>query len=417
MKRSCVLLCLSACSTGMSKGGAGGSLVDAEPDDEDAATPTPPARDAAVAREAAVAAPDVAVSTDLAALAPDSAAVTVADGPAPTGAPLLAILDQFSAPDVPARGPKEAAPIPHTWALPAAVPMWPGKGLGQHPMLYAGEGYNVLFVINHGKIVWTYTLGPGVGGEVDDVWMLSNGHVLAAFSGSIQEITPKKEVVWRYDVPAPGQVHTCQPVGLDKVLFVQNDTVPHVKIINKTTGKTELDQALPMPGNLPYGGVHTQFRRFRLTAAGTYLASWLALGHVTEYDKNFKIIWDYQVKTPWSSLRLHNGNTLVTSESLRTIREVSPKSETVWEWTQASLPPNTNQQNTQTAERLANGNTVIFSSRSPKDPEHGMIQAIEVDPSRKPVWVLEDWQDLGSATTAQFLDQPGIPENPGDLEH
>jgi hypothetical protein len=48
MKRSCVLLCLSACSTGMSKGGAGGSLVDAEPDDEDAATPTPPARDAAV---------------------------------------------------------------------------------------------------------------------------------------------------------------------------------------------------------------------------------------------------------------------------------------------------------------------------------------------------------------------------------
>jgi hypothetical protein len=198
MKRSCtLLLCLSACSAGMSKGSVGGSLGDAEGDDEDVATSTPPARDAAVALDAAVAAPDAEDSTDLAALSPDSAAVTVADGPAARGAPLLAILDQFSAPDVPARGPKEAAPLPHAWALPAAVPMWPGKGLAQHPMLYAGEGYNVLFVINHGKIIWTYTLGPGVGGEVDDVWMLSNGHVLAAFSGSIQEITPKKDVVWR----------------------------------------------------------------------------------------------------------------------------------------------------------------------------------------------------------------------------
>jgi hypothetical protein len=45
------------------------------------------------------------------------------------------------------------------------------------------------------------------------------------------------------------------------------------------------------------------------------------------------------------------------------------------------------------------------------------IQAIQVGPDKKAVWLLEDWTDLGPATTAQFLDEPGIPENPGDLQH
>jgi hypothetical protein len=29
---------------------------------------------------------------------------------------------------------------------------------------------------------------------------------------------------------------------------------------------------------------------------------------------------------------------------------------------------------------------------------------------------LQDWKNLGPATTAQFLDQPGIPEQPGSME-
>jgi hypothetical protein len=38
----------------------------------------------------------------------------------------------------------------------------PGRGMVQHPMLYVGEGYNKMFVVNNGKIVWTYSTGPGV---------------------------------------------------------------------------------------------------------------------------------------------------------------------------------------------------------------------------------------------------------------
>jgi hypothetical protein len=85
---------------------------------------------------------------------------------------------------------------------------------------------------------------------------------------------------------------------------------------------------------------------------------------------------------------------------------------------QADLPPNIALRNIQTSERLANGNTVIFSSTGgvQKEDRTNAIQAIEVTPDKKLVWVLQDWKNLGPATTAQFLDQPGLPEKPGDLQ-
>ncbi len=44
-------------------------------------------------------------------------------------------------------------------------------------------------------------------------------------------------------------------------------------------------------------------------------------------------------------------------------------------------------------------------------------QLVEVTPDKKVVWVLWDWVDLGPATAVQILDDPGIPENPGESEH
>jgi hypothetical protein len=117
-------------------------------------------------------------------------------------------------------------------------------------------------------------------------------------------------------------------------------------------------------------------------------------------------------------VRLKNGNTLIDDERERLVREVSPKGETVWEFKQSDLPPGITFHNIQTADRLANGNTVIFSSTGGTKPADrpGIIQAVEVTPDKNVVWVLQDWKNLGPATTAQFLDEPGIPERPGDLQ-
>jgi hypothetical protein len=167
--------------------------------------------------------------------------------------------------------------------------------------------------------------------------------------------------------------------------------------------------------------VHPQFRRIRMTAAGTYLCPCLKMDKVVELDNDFKEIWSYAISTPWVAVRLHNGNTLIADERDRLVREVSPKGETVWEFSQKDIPAEAKivLNNIQTTDRLANGNTVLFSHIAGKTKEDrpNLIQAIEVTPEKKIVWVLQDWKNLGPATTAQFLDQPGIPERPGDLQH
>jgi len=65
-------------------------------------------------------------------------------------APLMALLDRFTAPDVPALAPSETAVEPRKWDKPVP-PGLPGHGLAEHPMLYIGEGYNKIFLVNQGR--------------------------------------------------------------------------------------------------------------------------------------------------------------------------------------------------------------------------------------------------------------------------
>jgi len=330
--------------------------------------------------------------------------------------PLREALAQFTAPGVPALGPSEPGPTPRNWPDPTTAPNLPGLGIAEHPMLYAGEGYNTIFLVNQGKVVWTYSTGKG--GEIDDVWLMTNGHVLFARQFHVEEVTPRKEVVWHYDSPPGTEVHSCQPIGLDKVLLVQNGLPPKLMVIEKKTGKVAVEHQLPAESLTDPKTVHAQFRRIRMTAKGTYLAPFLKMNKVIEYDKEFKPILTYDIPTPWAAVRLKNGNTLIDDEHDRLVREVNPKGETVWEFRQSDLPPGIVFHNIQTADRLTNGNTVIFSSTGGTKAEDrpNIIQAIEVTPGKKVVWVLQDWKNLGPATTAQFLDEPGTPERPGDLQ-
>ncbi|HKE24539.1 MAG TPA: hypothetical protein VKB88_19385 [Bryobacteraceae bacterium] len=333
------------------------------------------------------------------------------------GNPIDKAIHLFTAGGIPATGPAEAAAPARNWPDPAAAPDVPGRGLAQHPMLFAGEGYNMLFVVDKGKVVWTYSTGQG--GEIDDVWMLTNGHILFTTQFHVFEVTPRKEIVWHYDAPAGTEVHTCQPIGLDKVMLVQNGLPPKLIIVNKKTGAVETERALPAPSETDPKTVHPQFRRARITAQGTYLAAHLNMNKVVEYDKDFKPIWTYEIPSPWSAVRLQNGNTLIDDERERLVREVNPRGETVWEFRLTDLPAGLSFGNNQTADRLANGNTVIFCSTggAKREDRPNRIQAVEVTPDKKVAWVLQDWKNLGPATTAQFLDEPGVPEHPGEIAH
>ncbi|MEO8416314.1 MAG: hypothetical protein ABI472_21815 [Ginsengibacter sp.] len=323
--------------------------------------------------------------------------------------PLMSLLNQFTAPGAPVLGPAETEVPEKKWDSSVPVPPnLPGNGIAQHPMLYIGEGYNKMFLINNGKTLWTYSTGGG--NEYDDVWMLSNGNILFTRMQYIAEVTPKKEVVWRYDAPAGTEIHACQPIGLDKVLFMQNGTPPKLMVFNIKTNKMEMAHEMPYDTSK---GVHGQFRRVRYTTQGTYLVPFMLMDKVIEYDKNFMEIWSYDIKQPWAAMRLKNGNTLITDEKDIVTREVNPAKETVWELRREDIPEEYRFINTQSCTRLANGNTIICSrGDGGKGP-----QLVEVTPDKKVVWVLWDWKKVGPATAVQILDDPGIPEIPGDSEH
>ena len=326
--------------------------------------------------------------------------------------PCLDILGRFTAPGVPSLGPSELPIDPPTWKVvpELAALNLPGRGAAQHPMLYIGEGCNTMFLVKDGKVIWTYSTGTGW--EYDDAWLLSNGNILFSRMAYAAEVTPEKQVVWRLDAPQGTEIHTVQPIGLNKVFLVENGLPPRLMVINISTGAVEISHDLPAPSLTDRRTVHGQFRRMRITANGTYLAPFLTMGKVVEYDKAFNEVWSYAIPSPWAAVRLHNGNTLITDEKDELTREVNPKGETVWEFKLSELPPGIVFHGSQSCARLANGNTVICSRG---DGGKG-CQLVEITPDKRVVSAMYDWKDFGPATAVQVLDDPGIPENPGEVQ-
>jgi Mal s 1 allergenic protein-like len=302
------------------------------------------------------------------------------------------------------------------------LPKLPGNGLLRHPFLYAGEWQNhsmtdqTMYIVRNGKIVWSYTMPER--GEYGDATMLSNGNIVFSRSSGASEITPDKKITWNYDAPEGTQVHTCQPIGKDRVFICQNGLPAKAMIINTKTGKIEMEHVLQTKSSTDPKTIHGQFRHIRMTKDSTFLVAHLDLGKVIEYDKNWNPIWSVDAPSAWAAVRLKNENTLISGNQHGYVREVNPKGEVVWEINKDDLP-GIHLYTVQEVDRLANGNTVICNwfGGVKKEDWSKVVQIIEVTPDKKVVWALRQWADpdLGPASSIQLLDEPGIPEN-ADLQ-
>jgi len=237
----------------------------------------------------------------------------------------------------------------------------------------------------------------------------------------VAEISPDKRVVWRYDARTNTEIHCCQPIGLDKVLFIEKGLPPVLKVVNIHTGSTEVQHDLPFSQPPNQRNVHGEFRRVRCTPQGTYLCSFLTLNRIIEYDKIFKAVWKFDTNnvpaglkfSPWAAIRLKNGNTLISDENGNATFEVTPEKKIVWMLKNSDLPEACRLASaSQSCARLANGNTVLCSRGGPGRP-----QLVELTPDNKVVWALEDYSQIGPVTAVQILDDPGIPEIPGESQH
>jgi hypothetical protein len=292
----------------------------------------------------------------------------------------------------------------------------PGKGLNQHPFLYVGEWdtrhpeAQSIFLVRDGKLVWQYSIPMKTpsGGiqEFDDVTMLSNGNIAFACMSGAGIITPEKKILWKFECPPGTECHSCQPIGKDSVLIAVNGTPAKLLVINTTTGNILKEILIPTTTT----SSHVQYRHVRMTANSTIIVPQLAENKVVEYTLEGKEIWSVQAKSPWAAVRLDNGNTLISGDWSGYAREVNTRGDTIWEYTREDAPFKIG--NTQTANRLANGNTVICNwiAGNPKTEEWaGTVQVFEVTKKKKVVWALSSWKDpdLGPATYIQLLDQPG----------
>jgi hypothetical protein len=299
-----------------------------------------------------------------------------------------------------------------------------GNGLDHRSFLYAGEWdtrhpeAQKMFLVQKGKLVWEYSIPlhptPGANQEFDDITMLPNRNIVFARMSGAGIVTPDKKLIWEY-VCTPGtETHSCSPIGKDSVLMVLNANPAKVLIINIKTSKVLREIIIPTSAT----NTHGQFRHVRFTPNKTIVVGLMKEGKVNEYDLEGNMIWSVDAKSPWSAIKLLNGNILISGDASAYTREVDPSGKTVWEITQADVPFKL--YNSQTANRLKNGNTVIcnwIGGNQKYLDWPGSVQVFEVTPEKKIVWVLSAWNDpdLGTSTVIQMLTDEGLPD-PDDVQ-
>lgn len=304
----------------------------------------------------------------------------------------------------------------------------PGRGLSQHDFICAGQWdtrnpLETATLVRGGKVVWTFTIPDknerNETAEFSDIHLLSNGNFLYAHKTGAAEVTPDKKLVWSYIAPQGTEVHSAQPIGLDRVFLAQNGFPAKALLIEKRTGRILMQHVLetkpkPQDPKLVAGSIHGQFRHIRMTKAGTYLVAHLNLGKVREYDRHWKMILEIDAPSAWTAVRLPNGNILIGGNQHGYVREVNRQGKTVWEIDKDDLP-GIPLYTVQEVGRLRNGNTVIanWGGGLPKSDWEKVVQYIEVTPGKTVVWALHQWQDpdLGPGSLIQILDEGGRDED------
>ena len=319
-------------------------------------------------------------------------------------------LDKFTSDRVPEYGDGELTEMdPPFWKVSdqATDPSYPGDGLARYPMVYIGEGCNRIFLIQNGKIIWSYATGKGW--ELDDIWMLMDGGLLFSHMYWVGLVSPDKKLLWRYDCDPGTEIHSVQPAGNGRIYMMQNGDPPRLILYDMKSDQMIWNRKVPCD---PAVGVHGQFRRVRITHEQTVLLPHLSEGKVVEYDMAMKPVWQYQVKGPWAAIGLHSGNTLITAEGEDRTIEGDNGGNVVWEIRLDEIPEPYHLTGHQSAVRLNNGNTILCS----RGNDGAAPQLVEITPDKQVVWCIHDFKNLGPCTSVQILSEAGFSENPGELQ-
>jgi hypothetical protein len=243
----------------------------------------------------------------------------------------------------------------------------------------------------HGDIAGEYT----VGAKGEDSWLLPDGRLLASYSGGVRELDPVTGVItWEYQAPSGVEIHSCQPLPGRRVLICECGSKRLFEINRDLTIAHEIKLESTQP-------THKQFRLARKTDAGTYLVAYGSDALVRELNADGTTRQTFAVppaKNPGvnGGFRLPNGNTLVTAGYGAAVYEFDSGAHIVWTLTQSDVPAGFKLHYLGTAQRLANGNTVLSNFQ-------GLPEVFEVTPDKQVVWQYHN-PKIGPVSACLVLD-------------
>lgn len=287
-------------------------------------------------------------------------------------------------------------------------------------------GYRVL-AQDKGKVAIVST-GGKVEWEVEckynshDIHLLPNGNLLLhTAAATVTEMTPKKDVVWKYEAkPKEGykgrvEVHSFQRLADGNTMVAEsgNKRIVEVDMDGKIVKEIPLQVDKPDP--------HRDTRMVRKLDSGNYLVCHEGDGCVREYDAKGKVVWEYKLglggreaapghgpeghgTSVYGAIRLANGNTVIAGGNNNRVLEVNTDGKLVWSIDQKELPGITLAWVT-TLHALPNGNLIVGNCHAGE----ANPQLFEVTREKKVVWQFKDFKTFGNNCAAHHvLDIKGV---------
>jgi hypothetical protein len=287
-----------------------------------------------------------------------------------------------------------------------------------HYRVLGADRGHVAIVDSQGKVEWEVPNGA----QVHDLSLLPNGNLLFhANDTTVVEMTPKKEVVWRYESkPKAGyngriEIHAVQRLSDGTTLIAESGNGRLIEVDRARKIVREI------PLTIEHPDAHRDTRLVRKLANGHYLVCHEGDGTVREYDSAGKVVWSYKLdlagrpRSPghgpeghgtevFGALRLPSGNTLIAAGNGNRVIEVTPAGKVVWSLEHDELPGITLAWVT-TLQFLPDGNIIVGNCHAgPENP-----QLFEVTRDKKVVWTFKDFTTFGnSLAAAQVLDVEGV---------
>ena len=206
-------------------------------------------------------------------------------------------------------------------------------GAAPHGLVCASYDGAIYRLDGAGQIVWEYkTPGP----QCADMQVLGNGNILFACTTGVYEVSPKKEIVFRF---FGGQKpFACQRLA-DGNTFVGESASGQLMVVSP---QGDIVRETTVLDHCPKEGIPELFlRRARVLENGNYLVAHYTGKKVCEYTPAGDPVWEYPVAGgAFAAERLPNGNTLISvadKDKNPRLIEVSRSKELVWEFANASI--------------------------------------------------------------------------------